>query len=68
MNNFVKGMAAGLVVGAAATATLMPKSCKKRAMKSSAGKAIKAVGSYAESQIWREIPVTGVVARAVART
>jgi len=49
MNNFVKGMAAGLVVGAATTAALMPKSCKKRAMKSSAGKAIKAVGSLIDN-------------------
>lgn len=49
MNNFIKGMATGLIVGTAATATLMPKSCKKRAMKSSAGKAIKAVGSLIDN-------------------
>jgi gas vesicle protein len=50
MNSFAKGMAAGLVVGAATTAVLMPKSCKsKRAMKSSAGKAIKAVGSLIDN-------------------
>ena len=49
MNNFVKGMVTGLAVGATATAMMVPKVCKKRTVKSSAGKAIKAVGNFIDN-------------------
>ena len=49
MNNFFKGVAAGMTIGITATIMLMPKPSKKRAIKSSAGKAIKAVGSLVEN-------------------
>lgn len=50
MNNFMKGMTTGLVVGVAATAVMMPKSNKsKKAMKSTTGKALKAVGGLIDN-------------------
>ncbi len=50
MNSFIKGMTTGLAVGATCAAVLMPKSAKsKRAMKSNAGRALRAVGNMIDN-------------------
>ncbi len=49
-NAFLKGMCIGLAVGATLTATIAPID-KKKMMKSSAGKAIRAIGTAMDSLI-----------------
>ena len=50
MNTFMKGMTTGLAVGATCAVVMMPKTHKsKRAMKTSTGRALKAVGSLIDN-------------------
>lgn len=48
MNTFLKGMTTGLAVGATCAVVMMPKKNKKT-MKTSAGRALKAVGSLIDN-------------------
>ena len=50
MNNFMKGMTTGFIVGTAATMVVMPKSNKnKKQIKTTTGKALKAVGGLIDN-------------------
>ena len=50
MNTFMKGMTAGLAVGATAAAVIIPKTRKsKKMVKTSTGRALKAVGSLIDN-------------------
>ena len=50
MNTFMKGMTAGLAVGATAAVVFIPKTHKsKKVMKTNTGRALKAVGSLIDN-------------------
>ncbi len=50
MKTFLKGMAAGLAVGATTAVVLMPKTHKsKKMMKTTTGRALKAVGTMIDN-------------------